>query len=387
MFFVNFGAAASFLSTDSARVSLRRNEWRDRVSLDTTATEDLPCRARRDGDRVTVLANGASLEMAVASRGGGRLELLPPPQPADFLSTLAACEALSSWNAEEVLITLNRQHWQALEPELLARGAAQVLDGEWLGVFPELLWQLPDLWLPQGRASFPQSLVPGPHGAHPKRPPKPAGTLYRRWIPWLDQLFSLRALDAQADLELFHRWMNDDRVAAFFEESGTLSYHEAYLARMAADPHMMPVLGCLDGRPFCYFELYWARENRIGAHYGAGAWDRGWHVLVGDETARGADYITTWLPSLMHYMFLAEPRTQALVGEPAASHAQQLRNLTRSGFARVKEFDFAHKRAVLVRLERDYFFKAHLWSRPAPAEPGAPLRLSLSAQLATGDDQ
>ncbi|MGR3759137.1 GNAT family N-acetyltransferase [Roseobacteraceae bacterium NS-SX3] len=357
------------------------------MSLETTAPEELPCWARRSGDGITVFANGACQEMAVTDHGGGRVELIPPQEPANFPGTLAACEALSSWSAEEVLVILNRQSWQALEPELLARGAAQVLDGTWLGVFPELMWQIPDLWLPQGRHSVPQSMVPGPHGQHPLRPAKLAGTLYHRHIPWLDQVFSLRALDAQSDLELFHQWMNDERVTAFFEEPGSLDYHRSYLARMAADPHMMPVLGCLDGRPFCYFELYWARENRIGAHYDAWAWDRGWHVLVGDEAARGADYVTTWLPSLMHYMFLAEPRTQALVGEPAASHAQQLRNLTRSGFAMVKEFDFAHKRAALVRLERDYFFKARLWARPSPADTGQPLRLSLSAQLTTGGAQ
>ena len=108
-------------------------------------------------------------------------------------------------------------------------------------------------------------------------------------------------------------------------------------------------------------------------------------VLVGEEHARGADYITAWLPSLMHYMFLAEPRTQALVGEPAASHHQQIRNLTRSGFARVKDFDFAHKRATLVRLERDYFFKSRLWARPDPEDPGRPLRLSCSALLTRGN--
>ncbi len=118
-----------------------------------------------------------------------------------------------------------------------------------------------------------------------------------------------------------------------------------------------------------------------------GAWDRGWHVLVGDETARGAEYITTWLPSLMHYMFLAEPRTQSILGEPATSHDLQLRNLTRSGFARIKDFDFLHKRATLVQLQRDYFFKARLWARPNPAQPGKPLDLSLNALLNTGETQ
>lgn len=356
------------------------------MSLDTLTSQPLPIHARRHGDVVQVRGNGREINLPVAHLGGGRLALRPASEGVPTHNeTLAACETLSNHATEEVLVVLDRALWCAREAQLLKSGCAQVLDGDTLGVFPELLWQLPDLWLPEPHTVFPQVMMPGPHGAHPLRPAKPIGTLYHRYIPWLDQVFSLRALECEADLPLFHRWMNDTRIAAFFDEAGTMAEHQGYLARMADDPHMMPVFGCLDGVPLFYFELYWARGNRIGAHYEAGAWDRGWHVLVGEEHARGADYITAWLPSLMHYMFLAEPRTQALVGEPAASHHQQIRNLTRSGFARVKDFDFAHKRATLVRLERDYFFKSRLWARPNPEDPGRPLRLSCSALLTRGN--
>jgi hypothetical protein len=37
------------------------------------------------------------------------------------------------------------------------------------------------------------------------------------------------------------------------------------------------------------------------------------------------------------------------------------RNLARSGYALVKEFDFPHKRAVLGTLLRERFFAEHLW--------------------------
>lgn len=329
-----------------------------------------------------VLDQGARI--AIESNKDGMVHLGAPPRGLALIDLLAVFEVLSNHNSEEVLITLDRPIWSEYASELLVRGAAVALGKDQLGVFPELLWQIPDLWLADNAPTFPQSMQGGPHGRFPLRPAKPTGALYHRYIPWLKQVFSLRALDLETDLNLFHTWMNDTRVAAFFDEAGTVEKHSAYLDKMAADPHMMPVIGALDGRPFCYFELYWAKENRIGAHYSAGDWDRGWHVLVGDETARGADYITTWLPSLMHYMFLVEPRTQTLVGEPATSHTQQLRNLTRSGFARIKDFDFPHKRATLVSLERDYFFKGRLWARPAPKDPGAPLRLSLSAQTQPG---
>lgn len=354
------------------------------VSLDTEYASGLAPWAELGGSVVTVHSPDAVETLNVVDHGEGRIELCAPIRPLDWDQTLAALEVLTNQNDEEVLILLGRKGWRAHEPELLGRGVAQILNDTQLAVFPEMLWQLPDLWLVHPQHNFPQSNVQGPHGQHPLRPLKPEGVLYRRHIPWLGKIFSLRALDRETDLELFHTWMNDDRVAAFFDEAGSLAYHQDYLAKMAADPHMMPMLGCLDGVPFCYFELYWARENRIGAHYDAAPWDRGWHVLVGDENVRGADYVTTWLPSLMHYMFLVEPRLQAIVGEPAANHTQQIRNLTRSGFARVKDFDFPHKRATLIRLERDYFFKSRLWARPNPANPGAPLRLSLNAQLTSG---
>lgn len=225
----------------------------------------MPIHARRHGDVVQVRSNGREINLPVAHLGGGRLALRPASEGMlTHNETLAACEALSNHATEEVLVVLDRALWCAHEAQLLKSGCAQVLDGDTLGVFPELLWQLPDLWLPEPQPVFPQVMMPGPHGAHPLRPAKPIGTLYHRYIPWLDQVFSLRALERDADLPLFHQWMNDTRIAAFFDEAGTMAEHQGYLARMADDPHMMPVFGCLDGVPLFYFELYWARENRIG---------------------------------------------------------------------------------------------------------------------------
>jgi len=48
------------------------------------------------------------------------------------------------------------------------------------------------------------------------------------------------------------------------------------------------------------------------------------------------------------------------------SHRQQLRNLEVSGFGKIKNFDFPHKRATLVMLLRERFFGDRLWL-PAPA--------------------
>ncbi|KEP68313.1 siderophore biosynthesis protein [Thioclava dalianensis] len=322
---------------------------------------------------------------AVRDHGDGRIDLHPPEEPISpaelYHTSLQAFELLTA-QGPEVALRLTGVGWTEILPRLVTEGIALASSGGPF-VLPEAFWQVPGPWLGQAQAPYPLLWQTGPHGRHPRRPPKPEGRLYRRHIPWLGQNFELHALTMD-HLPLFHRWQNDPRVAAFFEEAGSLEAHRAYLERLLADPHMMPVIGMMEGVPFAYFELYWCRENRLGAVYEAGPWDRGWHVLVGEAAYRGAAYITAWLPSLMHYMFLAEPRCARIMGEPKASHTQQLRNLGRAGFAHLRDFDFPHKRASLVQLDRQHFFEARLWARPEPAQ-GAPLAFSSARILDQGD--
>lgn len=355
------------------------------MAFDDSETQVL--QARRCGDNVLV---GDDISLTLNDAKDGRLSLRAPTgHPPDMAVSiaLAAFETLSAQGGE-VTISLTGDAWAPLLPRLIAMGAALPIGAQTV-VLPTAFWQVPDRWLMHAAPPFPTLWDTGPNGRHPVRPPKPVGLLYRRFIPWLGQHLQLRAVSMD-DLAIFHRWQNDPRIAEFFEESGTLEEHRQYLQTLIADPHMLPLIGSLDGRDFGYFELYWARENRIGGQYDADAWDRGWHVLIGDPDLRGADYVTAWMPSLMHYMFLVEPRTQAVVGEPKASHLKQLKNLGRGGFAHVRNFDFAHKRATLVRLERQHFFESRLWARPdtgqADTDQGTPLSLSLTRLRRTGEE-
>jgi acetyl CoA:N6-hydroxylysine acetyl transferase len=257
--------------------------------------------------------------------------------------------------------------WDAMAGALLERGIAVngVAD---LEVMPEMVWQMPDPWLTRADPlPYPQHFVMTAGTRHPRRRPKPNGVVYSRYIPWLGQTFTFRTVDIAADLARFNRWMNDPRVDYFWQEAGDIDKHRAYLGKIEADPHMLTLFGCMDGEAFCYFEVYWAKENRLGPYYDVENYDRGWHVVVGEDGYRGRHYVATWLPSLMHYLFLDDPRTQRIVGEPRADHAQQIRNLERSGFASIKEFDFPHKRAMLVMLLRERYFGERLWVPRAEA--------------------
>ena len=280
--------------------------------------------------------------------------VLPSLVRTDALAVLySAVEFMSAQSREPKLIKIGN-----VPPSEFPLGT---FEGDYLTIDPGAFWQWPAPWIARPAYPHPQVHVMSNGQYHPKRPQKPAGVVYERYIPWLDQVLAFRVADPRADLEHFHRWMNDEQVNVIWEDGGDRDKHRSILEERLRDPHMLALIGCFDGVPFGYFEVYWAKENRLGPYYDAQDYDRGWHVAIGEPAYRGKQWITAWLPSLMHFIFLDDPRTQRIVGEPRASHEQQIRNLDRSGFAKVKHFDFPHKRAMLVMLTRERFFGDRLW--------------------------
>jgi acetyl CoA:N6-hydroxylysine acetyl transferase len=239
----------------------------------------------------------------------------------------------------------------------------------------ELFWQQRKVWHTASRAqAYPLYFVISHGRRHPLRPPKPTGTVYQRFITWLGRTLSFRTVDINSDLIRFNRWMNDPVVAAFWQETGDLSRHRDYLEGIQTDPHVISLISCLEGEPFGYFEVYWAKENRVAPYYDTDDFDRGWHVLIGEPHFRGKSFVTAWLPSISHYLFLDDDRTQRIVIEPRSDNAKMLKNLAQCGYVFLKRFDFPHKRAMLGMLSRERFFAEQLWvPRSAPFLPFVPL--------------
>ncbi|KZY35091.1 siderophore biosynthesis protein [Alcanivorax sp. HI0083] len=223
----------------------------------------------------------------------------------------------------------------------------------------DMFWQLPGDWLSQGDAlPYPVTMIMDASGRrHPRRRAKPAGEVYRRFDTGIQAWVSLRTLDIEEDLHRFMRWQNSERVAAFWEQSGTLEEHRAYLESQAKESRVLNLIGCIDDEPFAYFEAYWAKEDRIAPYYDAQDFDRGIHMLVGEDHHRGPHKVKAWLNALCHYLFLDDCRTTRIVSEPRSDNDRMIQHLQARRFAKPKEFDFPHKRAALMVLHRDAFFE------------------------------
>lgn len=267
----------------------------------------------------------------------------------------AACYWLLSRDPTRQRLAL---HTVACVPEALASGL--LLATEQPGVLlceRASFWQLPQPWLGTATGdAYPQLMQLSDGKRHPRRPPKPRGEVYRRFDARLGAWVSLRTLEIDQDVERFNRWQNNPRVEKFWQEAGSLEQHRQYLAKLEADPHALTLIGCFDDQPFAYFEAYWAKEDRIAPFYAAGDYDRGIHMLVGEEAHRGPHKVASWLSALVHYLFLDDPRTQRVVAEPRADNGRMIGYMHDQCFHCEKEFDFPHKRAALMILGRERFF-------------------------------
>lgn len=119
------------------------------------------------------------------------------------------------------------------------------------------------------------------------------------------------------DTEYLHKWMNTSRVAYFWGESGPISHQEEFLRKALNSKHSFPVIASWDDKPFGYFEIYWVKEDAVARFLPyAGDYDRGFHCLVGEQDFRGEARVRVWLSAMVHYLWLADNRTETVLLEP-----------------------------------------------------------------------
>ncbi|BDD59460.1 hypothetical protein MPDQ_002978 [Monascus purpureus] len=225
------------------------------------------------------------------------------------------------------------------------------------------------------------------HPIRPK-PPRQGQVFYIRYVPSVDQYISFRVpflpspksnpagsvsshahsasiaslqerlfANMPSDLELLHKWMNDPRVDAAWGEAGPLSKQEEFLRQNLTSRHSFPAIGCWNGRPFGYFEIYWVKEDKLGRYLGGKVddYDRGIHVLVGEQEFRGPHRVAIWISALVHHCFLSDLRTQAVYLEPRVDNEKIIDYLQKAGFYKKGEVSFPHKQAAVMKIKREFW--------------------------------
>ena len=76
---------------------------------------------------------------------------------------------------------------------------------------------------------------------------------------------------------------------------------------------------------------------------------------------RGPAKVAVWIRApWSHYLFLDDPRTQRVVGEPQRRQPEVHQPICKARASpSCKEFHFPHKRAAMVVLEREAFFEQY----------------------------
>ncbi|ESZ98125.1 hypothetical protein SBOR_1504 [Sclerotinia borealis F-4128] len=159
------------------------------------------------------------------------------------------------------------------------------------------------------------------------------------------------------DLQLLNRWMNVPRVNKFWGCSGPIATQEKFLKENLTSNHSFPVIGLWNGKPFGYFEMYWAKEDILGKHVGdsVGDFDRGVHVLVGEDEYRGKHRVQCWITALAHWALVQDYRTNSFVLEPRVDNERFISHLQEAGFVKEREITFPHKQSAFMKLRRECF--------------------------------
>ncbi|WP_253704968.1 GNAT family N-acetyltransferase, partial [Burkholderia cenocepacia] len=186
--------------------------------------------------------------------------------------------------------------------------------------------------------------------------PAPRGEVYARDLPALGVRFTLRGWQPAEDAERLARWFDEPRVRDGWPGAPPAQRGAEDRQPQEADPHVTPLIGCFDGEPFAYFEAFWLKEDALGPHVAACDYDRGLRMLVGESRWRGPHRVAGWLPSVVHYLFLDDLRTEAVGCVVPAGHTRVADHLARHGFARQRRLALADAQPLWMRTLRETFF-------------------------------
>ena len=185
---------------------------------------------------------------------------------------------------------------------------------------------------------------------------KESGTVYISKLR-RGQSISFRVLTLN-DLNIFHQWHNQDFVKEFWELGLSKEKLKEYILNLLKSSYQLPLILEVNDVPVGYFEVYWAYDDRIAPYCNPDPYDRGVHLLIGEKKYLRTRIVYDALLHISKYLLEANPKTKRVWGEPRADNKSILKLATAlPGWSFIRFFDFPHKRAALLKCDREKFYK------------------------------
>jgi RimJ/RimL family protein N-acetyltransferase len=194
--------------------------------------------------------------------------------------------------------------------------------------------------------------------------------LHEKFIPELGKTLRIRELDLalenlmpNLDRRHFINWQKEDYVQHFWELGFNDDELNCYLTKKGKTFDHELLMIELDEERVGYFEVYWVIQDRLvpyltklGHHYDE--FDRGIHLLIGNKNYLKTPLAYWAIHEVSDYLFSSQPKTKRIWGEPRSDNLK-IKVLAEKlpGWKVLEEFDFPHKRSLLLRCDRGEFYK------------------------------
>ncbi|MFE7644729.1 GNAT family N-acetyltransferase [Streptomyces phaeoluteigriseus] len=143
----------------------------------------------------------------------------------------------------------------------------------------------------------------------------------------------IRPLDAEADAEVVHGWVSEER-AVFWGMNGLTrdQVAEIYAHMAGLDSHHAHLVE-LDGEPVAVLQTYEPSEDRVSECYEVEPGDIGVHVLIAPAGERGArpGWSAALLRAFTSYVLVGRDRRRVVV-DPDVRNEKALARFLRHGF-------------------------------------------------------
>lgn len=185
---------------------------------------------------------------------------------------------------------------------------------------------------------------------------KQSTILYHRYLTTIQKAITFRLIDLAKDLEQFITWQQNPRIAKYWQLDKSRNEAKDYLEKTLAEPHHQAVIIEINHEPIGYTEFYWVAHDAIAEHYDHYNTDRGFHLLIGEDSFLGVENTKSVFQAIMHYLYLTDNRTQRIIVEPDKHNHRFIKYMQIiPGWRLIKEADLPDKKAVIFMAHRNDF--------------------------------